>query len=202
MIRTTRDDELMTLECAPHPSEVWGFLEEREGRRLAMLATGTRTDRPIVEIGSLRGRSTCYLAIGAGLGWGAHIYAIDKWDPYSVSSGAGGGDQHRERFDINIARFGLRDRVTAVRADSAEVAKVWTWGIGLLFIDGGHTRQDLEADFEGFGPRVVPGGVIAIHDYTDHFAQIKAYVDEIILPSRDWADVDLCHTLLTLRTGG
>jgi len=198
-IPQTLDSELMALDCDPHPSRVWGYLQEDECQRLTWLAARVPASLAIVEIGSLRGRSTCRLGLGAAAGLSAHIYAIDMWGPYSPASGLKGGDQHRERFDANITLFGLGAQVTAIRADSREIAKVWQRQIGLLFIDGEHTTEGLRGDYEGFQRHIVEGGWLAIHDYCPHFGQVKAYVDETILASQRWEDVSLRHTLLTMK---
>jgi hypothetical protein len=47
---------------------------------------------------------------------------------------------------------------------SAAVAALWRAPLGMLFIDGGHTDAAAVADYEGWAPRVVPGGALAIHD--------------------------------------
>jgi predicted O-methyltransferase YrrM len=44
------------------------------------------------------------------------------------------------------------------------VARLWQAPLGMLFIDGGHTEAAAQADYEGWVPRVAPGGALAIHD--------------------------------------
>ena len=34
----------------------------------------------------------------------------------------------------------------------------------MVFIDGGHSREAADADYEGWAGHVVPGGLLAIHD--------------------------------------
>ena len=87
MIPQTPESELMPLRCDPHPKQVWGYLQEDEAQRLTWLAARVPADKAIVEIGSLRGRSTCRLGLGAAAGLGAHVWAIDMWVPYCVSGG-------------------------------------------------------------------------------------------------------------------
>jgi len=199
VIPQTPDSELMELHGDPHPARIWGYLGEDESQRLTWLAARVPPALSIVEIGSLRGRSTARLGLGAAAGLGAHVYAIDMWGPYSPASGLKGGDQHRERFDINMEMFGLTERVTPIRADSREVAKVWQRQIGLLFIDGEHTYKGIQADYEGFHKHIPEGGWLAIHDYCPHFGQVKAFVDECVLTAGLWENVSLRHTLLTMR---
>jgi predicted O-methyltransferase YrrM len=47
---------------------------------------------------------------------------------------------------------------------SGLVARWWTTPLSLLFIDGGHTQAAADADYEGWAPRLMTGGVLAIHD--------------------------------------
>jgi hypothetical protein len=47
---------------------------------------------------------------------------------------------------------------------SSEVAKSWDKPIHFLFVDGSHLYEDVLADFAGFFPHVVPGGLVAFHD--------------------------------------
>jgi hypothetical protein len=54
--------------------------------------------------------------------------------------------------------------VIVVVGRSAQVAAVWQAPLGLVFIDGGHTEQAARLDYEGWAPKVAPGGLLAIHD--------------------------------------
>jgi predicted O-methyltransferase YrrM len=40
--------------------------------------------------------------------------------------------------------------------------------LSYLFIDGDHTYEGVKQDFELYGPLVRKGGVIALHDITEH----------------------------------
>ena len=52
-------------------------------------------------------------------------------------------------------------RSSAIRCRSP---RAWRTPLGLLFIDGGHADDVAMADYEGWAPHVVPGGVLAFHD--------------------------------------
>ena len=41
---------------------------------------------------------------------------------------------------------------------------MWSTPLSLLFIDGGHTEQAAQADYESWAPHVAVGGLLAIHD--------------------------------------
>jgi predicted O-methyltransferase YrrM len=36
--------------------------------------------------------------------------------------------------------------------------------LSLLFVDGGHALQTVQADYEAWSPRLQPGGFLAFHD--------------------------------------
>ena len=58
---------------------------------------------------------------------------------------------------------GLEEVVVAIVGDSVTVAAHWT-SAALVFIDGGHGDAPAHADYEAWAPKVMPGGLLAIHD--------------------------------------
>jgi hypothetical protein len=48
--------------------------------------------------------------------------------------------------------------------ESATIASRWITPVDFCFIDGGHGSEPAWADFLGWAPKVVVGGVLAIHD--------------------------------------
>jgi predicted O-methyltransferase YrrM len=47
---------------------------------------------------------------------------------------------------------------------SQQAARLWSTPLGMVFIDGGHSHAQAHADYDGWASKVVPGGVLAIHD--------------------------------------
>ena len=141
-------------------SSVEGFLQPDEERWLFKGARSLPDSANLVEVGSYRGRSTCCLAFGCR-GTQKRIYAVDTFDGKLWES------QYRtvfEEFKQNIDRCGLSSFVEPVKGLSSEVAKNWSKPIHFLFVDGSHVYDDVMADFTGFFPHVVSGGVVAFHD--------------------------------------
>ena len=150
-----------------------------EGALLASLARRVPADRCIVEVGSYRGRSTCFLAAGADEGARPPIYAVDLWTdapelqanrkgklkpkPYNLS-------ESREAFDAAVAEHG-RGLVEAIQGPSVEVAKIFQAPIGLLFLDGSHAYKDVLWDLLHWAPKIAVGGYLALHDW--HFKAIR-----------------------------
>lgn len=150
---------------------VEGFLVPGQEYWLYSTALKLRNGARIVEIGSFKGRSTVCLAF-ACTGTRKHVFAIDRWQGLyaDFNNQPDKHDMLRDGFfhiwNDNIIRNDLRDYVTPLAGDSAEIAKTWRAPIEMIFIDGSHHYEDVIADFEGFYPYITTGGVVAIHDVT------------------------------------
>lgn len=145
-----------------------GLITEDTGLRLAELAADVEADLAVVEVGSFRGRSTCYLAEGARCGKGARVWAIDPWDLEGNDDGKHGYARESTRmvFVRQVVEMDLGQHITPIRGFSTDVAARWSGPpIGLLFIDGSHTYEDVKADFAAWSPHLAPAAVVALDDY-------------------------------------
>lgn len=152
-----------------------GAVERAACDRLRLLARDVFADEAIVEIGSHRGRSTAYLALGAAEGDGATVHAVDPWTdrprwtwPINYED-AHVLDRYADpasymAFKAHLVRCGLDDRVVVHRGYATDVAKDWDRPIGLLFHDGPHAYQEVYDDLVAWRDHVAPGGTIVIHD--------------------------------------
>ncbi|HET9899172.1 MAG TPA: class I SAM-dependent methyltransferase [Streptosporangiaceae bacterium] len=152
-----------------------GFMPPAEGEALCAAAAAYAKAGPIVEIGTYCGKSTIYLAAAAAHA-GQLVVTVDHhrgseenqpgWeyhDPSLVDPAIGLLDT-LPAFRSSLAASGLERHVIAVVGRSADVARLWRQPVGMLFIDGGHTDAAATADYEGWAPRIVTGGGLAIHD--------------------------------------
>jgi predicted O-methyltransferase YrrM len=152
-----------------------GFMPPPEGLALYRAAATYAAAGPVLEIGTYCGKSTIYLA-GAARQAGQVVITVDHhhgseenqpgWeyhDPTLVDPATGRLDT-LPHFRATLAGLGLDEDVIAIVGRSADVARLWRAPLGLLFIDGGHTEAAAQADYEGWAPRVAPGGALAIHD--------------------------------------
>lgn len=168
-----------------------GFLVPGQERWLFETAWALPDGATIVEIGSYKGRSTCCLAYGC-VGTRKRVYAIDTF------SGNDTDFLRRDFFTVfkeNVERCGLSDYVVPAIGFSAEIARTWSRPIHLLFIDGSHVYEDVLADFHGFFPWVVPGGIVALHDVGDgrgHPGPFRAWHEDI---KSQLVDIGTCSTL-------
>src|SRR5579875_1849210 len=164
----------MEQELARVAEAAKGFMPPAEGLALHETAAAYAAAGPIVEIGTYCGKSTIYLAAAARAA-GQVVVTVDHhrgseenqpgWEYHDVSlTDATGRLDTLPHFRATVAAAGLEDSVIAVVGRSAAVARLWGAGIGMLFIDGGHTDAAAVADYESWVPHLVAGGALAIHD--------------------------------------
>ncbi len=152
-----------------------GFMPAPEGAALHETAARYARVGPILEIGTYCGKSTIYLAAAARAA-GQFVITVDHhrgseenqpgWeyhDPELVDPRTGRLDT-LPHFRAALAASGLEDSVIAIVGRSADVARLWQAGLGMLFIDGGHTDAAAVADYQGWAPHLARGGALAIHD--------------------------------------
>lgn len=165
----------MPAELLEKATRAPGFMPTDEGLALYEATRGRLGEGVAVEIGSYCGKSTIFLAAAAGE-TGGRVVTVDHhrgseehqpgWeyhDPGLVDARTGKLDTLRE-FRHTIADAGLEDHTIAVVGSSENLAAIWRTPVALLFIDGGHSEQAANADYEGWAPWVMPGGILAIHD--------------------------------------
>ncbi|MCY7395668.1 MAG: class I SAM-dependent methyltransferase [Nocardioides sp.] len=168
----------MPPDLLAHAREAKGFMPLDEGALLHRVARQRLVHGPVLEVGTYCGKSAIYLGAAAREVGGeqAVVFTVDHhrgseenqagWehhDPSLVDPGSGLMDT-LPTFRATIARAGLEDRVVAVLGASRVVSAHWRTPLSLLFIDGGHAEVHAQADYAGWAPWVMPGGLIVIHD--------------------------------------
>jgi MMP 1-O-methyltransferase len=186
-----------------------------EGLALYQTAADYAGVGPIAEIGTYCGKSTIYLAAAASEtsqlvvtvdhhrgseelqpGWEFH-------DPELVD--ATGRMDSLPFFRATLAAAGLEDHVVAVIGTSADVARLWRAPLGMLFIDGGHSEDNVVTDYEAWAPWLATGGALAFHDVFPDPAdggQAPYRVYRRALASGAFTDVSVTGSLRVIeRTG-
>ena len=156
-------------------TETTGFMPEDEARALYAAAVAGSAFGDLVEIGTYQGKSAILLGAAARAG-GRMLLSVDHhrgseehqpgWeyhDPTLVDPAVGRIDTlpYARRA---LALAGVEEHVVLVVGRSAQVARLWQGAAGFVFIDGGHTDEAAQADYAGWAPKVVVGGLLAIHD--------------------------------------
>lgn len=155
-------------------------LAQDEGMILFNLARQARY--AIVEIGSFKGRSSCFLAAGSKRGHGVKVYCIDTWDlrPPYFDHGLGArcdvfaSPDVRKDFDAQTKPYA--DIIVPMKGYSTRMATVWARPIGLLYIDGDHGAA--WADYLAWGRYLRRGTILAMHDID--MALVKKACDKIM----------------------
>jgi MMP 1-O-methyltransferase len=151
-----------------------GFMPPSEGLALYAAALSLNGPATILEVGTYCGKSTLYLA-AAACQTGGVVFTVDH---HRGSEEHQAGEEYHDpdlvgddsRFDSlpefrsTIAEAGLEESVVAVVGRSELVARHWRTPVGMLFLDGGHSRAAAFADYEGWSPALTVGGLLAIHD--------------------------------------
>lgn len=135
--------------------EVEGFLSQREGCYLYSLASQLTASGCVVEIGSLKGKSTVFLAKGCQSAGGGRVFAVDPHTHDGINEKA---------FRENIRRTGVEAIVSPMVMSSIEAVQGWNTPIALLWVDGDHKYRGVRGDFFAWFPHVIVGGAIAFHD--------------------------------------
>jgi MMP 1-O-methyltransferase len=155
--------------------QVTGFMPADEGRTLYDTAVRYLGDGIGVEIGTYCGKSTLMLGAAAQQSGGV-LYTIDHhhgseehqpgWEYHDTSL----VDPVSGRFDTlpslrrALDEADLDEHVVTIVGKSVVVARGWRTPLRVLFIDGGHTEEAAQRDFDGWARWVDVGGALVIHD--------------------------------------
>lgn len=151
-----------------------GFMPDDEAAALRAAAAGAPRGTWL-EIGTYCGKSTVHLAVVARES-GCRLVTIDHhrgseenqpgWEWHDATL----VDPHVGRLDTlpslrrTLFDAGVEDVVDVVVGTTQRVAQWWTTPLTFLFLDGNHTEEVAQHDYESFARHVVAGGVLAVHD--------------------------------------
>jgi predicted O-methyltransferase YrrM len=163
--------------------KVKGATPDEIGLTLADMAIGVPPDEAIVEIGVYQGRTALLMAWGAQQGNKAHVWGIDAWG----SDGNTYGPPFTESETwarYNVEATGYKDAVTLIRGFGHLVADSWALEsrpVGLLFVDGDHSKEGARRDIEAWAGHLAPGAIIAVDDY-DHpdYPGVREALEELV----------------------
>ena len=182
-----------------------GFLPADEADALYDAAWAMAPAGLLLEVGTYCGKSATFLG-AAALRRGGQVVTVDhhrgseenqpgwEWhDPELVDPAVGVMDT-LPFFRHVMHDAGLEDVVTAIVGRSTTVSSWWSTPLAMLFIDGGHAAEHCIADYKGWSPHVMPGGVLAIHDvFPDPADGGQAPYEHIYLPAVRDGFVEVRH---------
>lgn len=113
-----------------------------------------------------------------------HIYLVDRWQCVSTQKGDAANTQewHTRNYlqvQARVAKYG--PRAVILRGDSVEMAaRVPDYTLAFVNIDADHSYGGVWADIQAWWPKLMPGGVMAFHDYENPSYGVKAAVQAFL----------------------
>jgi predicted O-methyltransferase YrrM len=188
---TQRKADMARFPFSREFKEVRGATPDEIGMTLADFALQVPADQEIVELGVFQGRTALIMAWGAKQGHGAHVTGIDPWELEGNVYDPPFTDVDSRRWaEYRIRELGYSDRIELIQAFSHEVAE--NWGsrtddgenpkkVGLLYVDGDHTKEGARRDIESWAPHLAFGAIIAVDDYGHpDWPGVGEAVDELV----------------------
>jgi predicted O-methyltransferase YrrM len=144
-------------------AKVDGWLPDIEGEFLYNAARTCKGKGVVVEIGSWKGKSTIWLGRGAKAGNKVEIYAIDPHSGTATHKEYGEVSTFEE-FESNVKMAKVNDIVIPIMKTSEQAAETFNEPVEFVFIDGAHEYESVKLDFPLWFPKLIEGGIIALHD--------------------------------------
>lgn len=137
-----------------------------------------------VEVGVWQGKSLIFLAETIReYGIPVRLFAVDNWSGGpEVKDHVGELEKpYLQIFKDNLEEAGCTEMVTIVAEDSAKSAERFDdESVDFAFIDACHEYASVRADIAAWWPKIVPGGLLAGHDYQQGFPGVMQAVDEFV----------------------
>lgn len=148
-------------------SDVEGWMSRAQAARLWDRSSELGPSDTIVEIGSFHGRSAIVLATAAPAG--VTIFTIDPHGgndrgPHEFEGFEAEAESDHQIFMGNLARAGVRSRISHLRKYSNDAVDDVPGEIALLYIDGAHRYAPARDDVRRYRSKVAYGGTVLVHD--------------------------------------
>ena len=98
-----------------------------------------------------------------------YVYMVDRWRSVETQKGDAANlqswhDKNFELAQVRVEPFG--HRAVMLRGDSVDMAAlVPDQSLALVYIDGDHSYAGVTADIHAWISKLVPGGIMAFHDF-------------------------------------
>jgi predicted O-methyltransferase YrrM len=151
-----------------------------------------------VEIGCCDGYSTAHILEFSRL----HLVSVDPMVSDPVEKHLIGSAQ---RLEQNLAPY--KGRHTFMNMTSEKAICHFFGFINFLFIDGDHTKNGVELDFRLWVPRLVTGGLLAMHDCRMnrkdgakfHLGPSRVADDRVFSKPSEWQIIDEAFSMLIAK---
>ncbi|HEY4723335.1 MAG TPA: class I SAM-dependent methyltransferase, partial [Anaerolineae bacterium] len=186
------------------PDEIWhvtdsfgGFLRRREAGLIYWAAHNWPAAGPVIELGSYEGCSTVIFALA-----GRFVHAVDAWsmsiqDLSAYQNRGTPADTVFEQFLKNTRRAQVQSRISVHRGLTQEVSQTWTTPCAILFVDAGHTYDDVRSDLHFWTPFLMSDGLLLMHDVIyDGFPGVTRAASELL--RKGWRVIASADSLVAL----
>lgn len=140
------------------------------------------TGSHFVEVGSWKGRSSCYMAVEIiNSKKDIKFDCVDCWEYITIQYDID-KSKYKDLYSIFLKNIEpVKDIITPIKKISWEGAELYDdLSLDFVFIDAAHDYDSVVKDINAWLPKVKKGGVIAGHDYLNSPQGVKRAVDEII----------------------
>lgn len=149
------------LKETGYSNKILGWMSDKQLDWLFNISKGMKS---VVEIGSYKGRSTHALLSGCD----GTVWAVDPFKDFNNDK------DYYEEFIKNVGDF---KNLKPLRMKSEEAVKQFKdKSIDMVFIDGGHSYEEVKQDIEMWLPKTKK--IICGHDYSKKAFDVKSAVDE------------------------
>lgn len=191
----------MRIPTSEELAELSGRITAQEGEYLKSLASQIPLGGTIVEIGSYRGKSTCYLGTGLLISGNtsAHVQAIDLWTKGNTTSTKYHTEETWFMFNKQVEDMGLKDIITPYMNSSVDAAIRHKHKIDMLFIDGNHKYPYVLADWNAWRKFLKSGSIVAFHDYTPKYRGPVKVVNNKVISKYKLENINITGRLWSAR---
>ena len=156
-------------------STIKGFMHDDEALLLYQTALKAAQSGALLEIGSYCGKSAYFIGL-ACKEKNSILFSVDhhkgseEQQPGQEYFDPDLFDEKANRintlplFERTLKKASLLDAVVPVVAESSVAGKMWSTPLSMLFIDGGHSLEDVLEDYNTWEKNIIQNGFLVIHD--------------------------------------
>ncbi len=168
-------------------NQIEGHLNPKEIVTLFYFAHQLNSEKPIVEIGSFKGKSAVCMTKALQMTNRTNkIFAIDPHINTREAEVVPDYDQDSsyDEFLQNLQQHQAVDHVTPIKKTAEQASESWDGPISLLFIDGSHRYEDVLLDLNLWEKWLELNGVLIMHDTgKDRLPGVNQAVQEYVINS-------------------
>ncbi len=161
----------------------------------SLMVERSQNHSKFVEVGSWLGKSSVYMAVEINnSGKDIKFYTVDTWEG-SLDENDKDKNLHEDLFSkMNKSLYDsfleniipVENIITPIRKKSIEASKDFEDNsLDFVYIDANHQFRNVLEDLKSWYPKVKSGGVIAGHDYDEHWKEVKKAVDVFFKNCKD-----------------